>query len=181
MFFRRRNSKNNRAFFQLFEEAEHLYDLFSDEWNVPISNSNSGKKTAEEKLFKEYLNYNRGLWQRSQDLLFLAQERKMRREEANDPAISCEFNRIFEMLLNVMFNATSYNLELQKKIRGEEAQLYPEPRVWSKVNDLLNQWQEKNPPTAYFMHALMEVSVITYNIRWFAKESVRLLNYDVKD
>jgi len=169
-------NKSNHEFFKLLEEAEHLFDLYRDEWNVPVFNREPERKTAEEKLFKEYLNYNRGLWQRSQDLLFLAEERKMRREDANDPEISCEFNHIFEMLFNVMFNATTYNLELQKKIRGEQAQIYPEPRVWSKLNALLNEWQGKNPPTSYYILALMEVSVITYNIRWFAKESTRLLN-----
>jgi len=168
--------RSNHEFYRLFEEAEHFYDLYRDEWKVPVRNRDPGKKTEEEKLFKEYLRYNRGLWQRSQDLLFLAGERKMRRNEADDPVISCEFNRIFEMLFNVMFNATSYNLELQKKIKGEEAAIYPEPRVWSKLNDFLNQWQEKNPSTNYYMHALMELSVITYNVRWFAKESTRLLN-----
>ncbi len=170
----------NYEFYELYEDAERLYDLYRDEWHVPIKQRDPGKKTAEEKMFKEYLNYNRGLWQRSQDILFLAQERKTRREVANDPAVSCEFNHIFEMLYNVMFNATSYNLELQKKIRGEQAEIYPEPRVWSKLNGLLNEWQEKHPPTSYYMLALMEVSVITYNIRWFAKESTRLLNCSYK-
>ncbi|NLI92329.1 MAG: aromatic acid exporter family protein [Peptococcaceae bacterium] len=174
-------NRNQQEFLALYEEAERLYDLYRDEWNVPAGNRNITQKTGEEKFLKEYLNYNRGLWQRSQDLLFLAGERKMRREEANDPKISCEFNHIFEMLLNVMFNATTYNLELQKKIRGEQAAIYPEPRVWSKLHDLLNQWQEKNPPTSYYMHALMEVSIITYNIRWFAKESTRLLSYSLTE
>lgn len=170
--------KNNQEFLKLLAETEKLFQLYRDEWNIPLlslTNKESDVET-EEQLFKEYLNYNRGLWQRSQDLLFLAEERKTRREEANDPAISCEFNHIFEMLFNVIFNATSYNQELQKKIKGEQAVVYPEPRVWSKLNKIFNEWQEKNSPTLFYMHALNEVSIITYNIRWFAKESARLLN-----
>lgn len=169
--------KKNKEFADLLEQAEKLFDLYRDEWNISVWDKSSGEMTKEEQLFKEYMNYNRGLWQRSQDLLFLAEERKMRRVEADDPTISCEFNHIFEMLFNVIFNATSYNQELQKKIKGEEAVLYPEPRVWSKLNRIFNEWQDKNPPTLFYMHSLNEVSVITYNIRWFAKESSRLLNF----
>lgn len=168
-------SKNSEEFFKLFEDAEHLFELYREEWKIPLRNT-PGKKREEEKLLEEYLDYNRGLWQRSQDVLFLAGERKIRREDAPDPEISSEYNRIFEMLLNVMFNASCYNLELQKKIKGEEAQIYPEPRVWKRLNDFINQWHDKNPTTNYYTHALMEVSIITYNIRWFAKESARILN-----
>lgn len=169
-------TKNKTEFKRLFHETDTLFDLYRSEWNITFKGKTSDKKTMEEQLFKEYLNYNRGLWQRSQDLLFLVGERKMRREEADDPGISSEFNQIFEMLHHVMYNATSYNLELQKKIRGEEAVLYPEPRVWSKLNEILNEWQENTPSTSFYMHALIEVSVVTYNIRWFAKESYRLIS-----
>jgi uncharacterized membrane protein YgaE (UPF0421/DUF939 family) len=168
--------KANKDFIHLYEEAENLFDLYRDEWNFNVGSKSSGIKSVEERLYKEYLTYNRGLWQRAEDLLTLAEERRIRREEANDPSISCEFNRIFEMLFNVVFNATSYNQELQKKIRGEEAVIYPEPRVWSKLNRIFNEWQDKNPSTLFYMHALNEVAVITYNIRWFANEAIRLLN-----
>lgn len=171
--------KHNKEFYSLLAETEKIFALYSDEWNFSISFNQKGsnsKDEATELLYKEYLAYNRGLWQRAQDIIFLAEERKLRREEADDPTISCEFNHIFEMLFNVIFNATSYNQELQKKIKGEEAEHYPEPRVWSKLNKILNVWQDKNPSTLFYMHALNEVSVITYNIRWFAKESSRLLN-----
>lgn len=170
--------KQNKEFFGLLKETEKIYDLYRDEWgsSIPFWKRNSDGKSAEEQLYKDYLDYNRGLWQRAQDIIFLAEERRVRREEANFTEVSCEFNQIFDMLFNVIFNATCYNQELQKKIRGEEAELYPEPRVWSKLNNILNAWQDKNPQTLFYMHAMNEVSVITYNIRWFAKESSRLLN-----
>lgn len=173
--------KKNKQFYHLVEKVEDLYDLYRDEWNLSAGNRNSGGKTKEEHLYKEYLNFNRGLWQRSQDLLFLAEERKVRREEAGEPAISCGFNHIFEMLLNVMFNATTYNQELRKKVEGEESTVYPEPRVWDKLNKIFNEWQEKNPSTYYYMQSLNEVAVISYNIRWFARESSRLLDPEQSD
>jgi len=171
--------KRNNDFYKLFKETEKLFNLYRDQWelSLPIWHKDAGKKETPEQLYLEYLGYNRGLWQRAQDILYLAGERKARRSEAGDPTVSCEFNHIFEMLFNVLFNATSYNQELQKKIKGEQAQIYPEPRVWSKLNRIFNEWQEKNEPTLFYMHALNEISVITYNIRWFAKESARLLNF----
>lgn len=173
--------KHNSEFDKLYKETERILKLYRDEWelSLPLFRKSTDDKVTEEHLYIDYLNYNRGLWQRAQDIIYLAEERKIRREEAHDPTISCEFNQVFEMLFNVIFNATTYNLELQKKINGEEAQIYPEPRVWSKLNRIFNEWQEKNPSTSYYMHSLNEVSVITYNIRWFAKESSRLLNYEI--
>lgn len=176
--------KHNKEYASLLKETEKIYELYRDEWNlsIPFWGRDAGEKKAEDKiitdeqLYKEYMNYNRGLWQRAQDIIFLAEERKVRRAEANDPEISCEFNHIFEMLFNVVFDATSYNQELQNKIREEATTFYPEPRVWSKLNKIFSEWQDKNPPTLYYMQSLNEVSVITYNIRWFAKESFRLLN-----
>lgn len=175
--------KYNQEYVVLLKETEKIYNLYRDEYNLtsPFGGRGSGDNSteeplfAEEQLYKDYLNYNRGLWQRAQDIFFLAEERKIRRAEANEPAISCEFNHIFEMLLNVVFDATNFNQELQNKIKGERAAIYPEPRVWSKLNKIFGQWQDKNPPTPYYMQSLNEVSVITYNIRWFAKESTRLL------
>ncbi|RJE48107.1 MULTISPECIES: aromatic acid exporter family protein [unclassified Dehalobacter] len=172
--------KNKAEFNSLFQEAENLYDLYRKEWNVLWFGNNKKNPKARKPLYKEYLNYSRGLWQRSQDLLFLAAERKTRREEANDPAVSPEFEHVFEMLHNVMFSATSYNLQLQKKVKGEEAAQFPELRVWSKLHAILNEWQENMPSTSFYYHALIELSVVTYSIRWFAKESSRLLNLETE-
>ncbi len=172
--------RKQNQYASLIEETEKLFDLLRYELNVSYfaNKKKNHHDQNEQQMFREYLNYNRGLWQRSQDMLFLAEERRVRRERADDPAISSEFHNIFEMLLNVIFNATSYNLELQKKIKGEEAVIYPAPRVWSKLNAMLTEWQEKTPNSSFFMHAWLEVSVVTYNIRWFAKESTRLLNLE---
>jgi len=174
-------SKKQSSYSSLLEETERLFDLLRYEWNVGFFSSKKKhvREKAEQQLLREYLNYNRGLWQRSQDLLFLAEERRVRRARADAPAVSNEFHNIFEMLVNVIFNATTYHAELQKKIKGEEAVLYPPPRVWSKLNALLTEWQEKTPNSNFFMHAWLEVSVVTYNIRWFAKESTRLLNWEI--
>ena len=169
----------NDEFNELYKETEDVFKLYRDEWelSLPLLHKTADDKTTQERLYTDYLNYNRELWHRAQDIIYLSEERKIRREEAHDPTITSEFNHVFEMLFNVIFNATTYNLELQKKVMGKEAEIYPEPTVWSKLNTIFNEWQEKNPSDLFFMRALNEVSVITYNIRWFAKESSRLLKY----
>jgi len=170
--------KSKTEFDNLYHQAEKLLDLYQNEWNVSVGSrqSSNNSLSKEEQLYRDYLNYNKGLWQRSLDLIFLAEERKVRREKANAQAVSCEFNHIFEMQVNVLFNAMNYNSELQKKIRGEEVVIYPEPLVWCKLDKIINEWQESTPSTNFYMHALIEISIITYNIRWFAKESTRMLN-----
>jgi len=167
--------KKQADYSNLLRSTEKLFDLYQYDWNFNLPGKGNSKEKDRLQLFREYMLYNQGLWQRSKDVHFLAEERKVRRVEANDPDISKEFQRIFEMLSNVMFTASSYNMELQKKIRGEESVIYPEPKVWSRFNKTLNEWQENTAANNFFTHALIEVSVVTYNIRWFAKESARLL------
>lgn len=175
-------NKNKGEYARLYKEAESLYDLFGQEWNVTwfgIRKPADKNGPMSKDFYKEYINYSRGIWQRSQDLLFLAEERKIRREEANVQEVSPEFNRIFEMIHHVMFSASSYNQQLQKKVKGEKAAPLPELHVWSKLHEIINEWQESKPDTSFYAHALTELSVVTYSIRWFAKEASRLLNLEL--
>lgn len=172
--------KKESEFNALFAETEKLYHLYSYEWSLGFINRKPKKNIAEQQLYKEYLNYSKGLWLRSKDIIFLAQERNIRREEANNPEISKEWSRIIELLLDVMFNAVGYNMELQNKVRGKKSEIYPQPRVWSKFSKILNEWQETSSTASFYIHVLTEISLITYAIRWFAKESTRLLNLETE-
>ncbi|UWG97901.1 aromatic acid exporter family protein [Dehalobacter sp. DCM] len=172
--------KNKAELIMLYQEADSLYDLVRQEWNVTWFGirKSTGKGHISNDFYKEYKNYCQGIWQRSQDLIFLAEERKARREKANAQTVSPEFDRIFEMLHHVIFSATSYNQQLQLKIKGEKTAPLPELHVWSKLHEIINEWQESKPDNSFYAHALTELSVVTYSIRWFAKESSRLLNME---
>jgi len=169
-----KNQQDN--FSTLYQDAENLLDLFNDEFKLTLGAEKVRKKTKQEQLYRDYLNYNRGIWQRSLDIIFLTQERKARREEFHEPSVSAEFHQVFDMLTQVIAEAEHYNSELLKKLRGEISKPYPELRVWTRFNQQFTKWQERNPNTTYYLSAIFEVSVIVFNIRWFAKESSRLLN-----
>lgn len=169
-------NKSQDDFGVLYLDTENLLELFDDEFKLVIGAEKIRKKTKQEQLYREYLNYSRGLWQRSLDIIFLAKERKARREEANEPSVSTEFHQVFVMLEQVIADSEHYNSELFKRLRGEASQKYPEIRVWTRFNQEFAKWQVRNPNTTYYLSAVFEVSVIVFNIRWFAKESSRLLN-----
>lgn len=158
----------------LFQQAQNLLNLYRN--NLGLEGGKlSPEKEKEASFFSEYIAYNKGLWQRTRDIHFLAQERKERRKEAGDLPVSPEFQEILELLRHVLELFILYNKELRKKLQGEKVPPVEEPRIWSKLDLILNRWHDRFPSGSYYLHALIEVALITYKLRWAAKESVRLL------
>lgn len=158
----------------LFREVQKLYKLY----NYDIGPHTFDQNNLQDKIskyFDEYLTYNKGLWQRTRDILFLSHERKERRKEAGDQPISPEFQEILDLLSDAQALFLSYNEELKNKLEGKDAIHLEEPHIWSKLDKILNNWHNQFPSGSYYLHALIEVSLITYKIRWAAKESSRLL------
>lgn len=162
---------------KLFKDANRLYDLYHYELG-PLSDNQQTDKEKESQHLRDYITYNRGLWQRTRDILFLAQERQERRKQAGDLPISPEFQEILELLHHAQGVFLYYNNNLQDKILDQPWKDADEPRIWSKLDLILNQWHNKFPSGPYYLQALIEVALITYKIRWAAKESVRLIKYD---
>ncbi|MBZ4654311.1 MAG: Integral rane protein [Peptococcaceae bacterium] len=158
----------------LFNDAQKLYNLYRNNLGLEADHPSTAKE-KEAKFYSEYIAYNKGLWQRTRDILFLAQERKERRKEAGDLPISPEFQEILELLRHVLELYILYNKELIRKLQGQNTPPVEEPRIWSKLDLILNRWHDRFPSGSYYLHALIEVALITYKLRWAAKESVRLL------
>lgn len=158
----------------LIKEANNLFDLYRYETG-PLLENQPDLKEKETQLFRDYLTYNKGLWQRSKDIFFLAQERITRRKEAGDQPISEEFREVLQILKDALDIYLYNNGTLIKIIEGEKVEVPGEPHIWSKLDSLLNNWHDRFPYGSYHLHALIEVSLITYKIRWGAKESARLL------
>jgi uncharacterized membrane protein YgaE (UPF0421/DUF939 family) len=159
---------------QLLKEANNLFDRYRY-GTEPFFDSQPALKEKETQLFRDYLTYNKGLWQRSKDILFLAQDRIERRKEAGDLPISKEFQEIIQILNNALELYLHHNAMLLRKLEGEEPEVPEEPHIWSQLDMILNRWHDRFPSGSYYLHALVEVSLITYKIRWAAKESARLL------
>lgn len=160
---------------KIFDEVHQYYDLYRYDFDPLKRDEKNGYQVTIE-LYREYLTYNKGLWQRTKDIFFLAQERIKRRENAGNLPISNEFKQILQ-LINIALNLfIRFNAELQGKIAGGIPDYADEPHIWSKLDVILNQWHSNISEGNYYLHALVEVSLITYKIRWAAKESVRLLD-----
>ncbi len=156
-----------------FQDVHHYYDLYEHDLGS-AQNENKGTKID---FYQEYLNYNKGLWQRTKDIFFLSRERITRRDKANhDPTVSEEFQQILQLINGTLELLTHHNQELQKKVTGETPAHIEEPHIWRKLDNILDQWHNNFSNDNYYHHALIEVALITYKIRWAAKEAVHLLD-----
>jgi uncharacterized membrane protein YgaE (UPF0421/DUF939 family) len=168
--------KNNVE--QLFREVQKLYKLYYLDIGAHTFDPNSEQEKIS-KYYEEYLAYNKGLWQRTRDILFLSQERRERRQQAGDRPISSEFQEILDLLSEAQTHFLSQNEELKNKLEGQNIQHVEEPHIWRKLDKILNNWHNQFPSGSYSLHALIEISLITYKIRWAAKEAMQLLDNDL--
>lgn len=159
---------------KLFREAQRLHELFLADAGPILAAQNEDEKGN--RLFHEYQSYNKGLWQRTKDVYFLAEERRQRRMEAGDQPISPEFKEVIKLLQNALELFIQHNNELQERIQNGTVFETEEPHIWHGLDEIINRWYDRFPAGSYYLHALMEISIVTYKIRWAAKESVRLLN-----
>jgi len=166
---------------KLFKEVHDYYDLYKHDLGIAKDNEQANRKMNAQ-LYSDYLTYNKGLWQRTKDIFFLAEERSKRRKETGDQPISEDFQQILHLINNSLELFGLYNQELQEKIAGKTTKYVDEPHIWSKLEAIINQWQwhSQNHNEAYYLHvhALIEVSLITHKIRWAAKESALMLDQD---
>jgi len=161
----------------LFRETQRLYDLYLFDIG-PLTEKQENRQEAVSRYFNEYLAYNKGLWQRTRDVLFLAEERRERRKKAGDLPISPEFQEVLDLLANALEIFVKNNGELINRLENRPFQQVDEPHIWTRMDDILNRWHDSFPSGSYRLHALIEVSLVTYKIRWAAKEAARLLKED---
>ncbi|SMB91339.1 Uncharacterized membrane protein YgaE, UPF0421/DUF939 family [Desulfonispora thiosulfatigenes DSM 11270] len=162
--------EKDKEFKKYLEESETLFELYSNEWRIGFTNDE-----VKETLYKEYLSYNKILWKNINDIRFLIDERQVRREKAHNPNLSKEFISIAQFLMEVMGDLKEYNIALRMKIEGKEISIDKTIRIWSKLDPIINKWHDKAEKNTYYLHALIEISIITYKIRWAAHESARIL------
>ncbi len=170
------HEKRSKDIEQLFRDSQKLYELYLlDLGPAPDNAKTKNKENTESALFSAYLAYNKGLWQRTRDVLFLAEQRRERRRCSGDMPISPEFQEILAMLESAVQLFVHYNDELLLKLQGKDVEPGTELRIWRKLDEIVNRWHERFPSGSQNLHALVEVSILTDKIRWAAKESSRLL------
>lgn len=158
---------------QLFHDTISYYELYQHDLDPTRAEED---KEVKVNFYEDYLIYNKGLWQRTKDILFLSGERISRRKKAGRTLPpSTEFQQILQLINDTLNLFAHHNQELQKKIAGETYDTVEEPHIWRKLDVILDQWHNNLPNDNYYHHALIEVALITYKIRWAAKETSRLL------
>jgi hypothetical protein len=171
------HEKRAKTIEQLFRESQKLYDLYViDLGPAPDDPGTINKENTEPALLSAYFTYNKGLWQSTRDVLFLAEQRRERRQRSGDMPISPEFQEILALLDSAVQMFVHYNDELTLKLQGKNVEPGTELRIWRKLDEIINGWHDRFPSGSYYLHALVEVSILTDKIRWAAKESSRLLD-----
>ncbi len=163
----------------LFKETQHLYELYKYNLGPAREKEEDSLQERKNKFYNDYISYNKGLWQRTRDIHFLTEERIKRRKKTGKLPVSSEFQEILTLLENGLLLFTSYNDELQNKLSGKKFEKVTEPHIWRRLDNILNRWHDRFPMGSYYIHALVEVSLVTYKIRWAAKESATLLDTEV--
>jgi len=159
----------------LSQECQRFYEmLLVDKKNLP----EKGTEEQENRLLRDYLIYNKGLWQRTQDIFVLAGQRRNRRKETGDLPVSNEFQEILELLKNALDQFNRHNQLLQEKLQGKAVELGEENPVWDQLDQTINNWHDQFPSGTYYRHALIGVSLVADKTRWADREVRRLLSVD---
>ena len=165
----------------LVKEGEALYNLYTYEAGYGLGSNNKDRLKDKTILFyKEYLTYSKGLIQRTSDIHFLALERKNRRTQRGDLPVSPHFQEILDLLEEVHKLFIYYNQELSEKLDKGISISHVSPPIWNRIDTLLAHWHDRFPAGSYYLHALIEVSLITYKINWATTESIRLLQAELE-
>ena len=171
------HEKRSKGIEKLFRDSQKMYELYRIDLGPSPENTEAvNNETTESALFSAYFAYNKGLWQNTRDVLFLAMQRRERRKKSGDMPISPEFQEILALLDNAAKLFVHYNDALAQKLQGKGVGHSAELRIWRKLDEIINRWHDRFPSGSYYIHALVEVSILTDKIRWAAKESSRLLD-----
>ncbi|KJS18411.1 MAG: hypothetical protein VR69_00890 [Peptococcaceae bacterium BRH_c4b] len=127
-------------------------------------------------MAEKFLNYNRALIEKADQIYELLPDRLDRRIKAGTPPISSEFNYMLEILKSGCNTIERVNTKLRAsicdKISVDQEKISEE--LWEKLKHAIELWQPRLT-SSYHVHALIEISVVAGDIRWLAREGKKLL------
>jgi hypothetical protein len=126
-------------------------------------------------MAERFLNYSTALMEKANQIYELLPVRLERRIKFGIPPISDEFHDLLDLL-----NQGSVTIErVNSKLRGlicdkttEEQEVISE-ELWEKYKDAVEEWQPTG--SSYYIHGLIDISVVAMDIRWLAREGKKLL------
>jgi hypothetical protein len=159
---------------KLNKDARSLLQFIKNEGDLltSIASHQNNKFISAEKL----IDYNQSLIGKADRIYELLPDRFDRRNQADLPPISPEFNDILEILANGCTTITRVNSKLRSAIiDGTEVQ--PEEireEYWEKLLLSIEQWQLTHSGS-YNLHALLDAAVTANEIKWASRQAKKLL------
>lgn len=126
----------------------------------------------------KFIGYNREIAEKTREVCEIMTIRTKRRVEHGNPPLSKDFQAILDMLISGCETIEMVNEKLRLSVCDGLA-VTPEPvteSFWEQLKDMVEQWQNQNNGS-YYLHALLDVSVVAANIRWVARQGKELLNH----
>lgn len=153
------------------EECLKLANLYVHEetlFGSPAEDSRAQKIIA-------YIEYNLEMMGKAQEICEITISRSKRRWTHGNLPLSKDFREILDILLGSCDTISRINEKLRLYFCEGQA-VEPEPfseTLWEQLKEALEQWQNSG---SYYLHALLDISVVAANIRWAARQGKELLN-----
>jgi len=127
-------------------------------------------------MAEKFLKYNESLIEKAEQIYELLPDRFERRIKAGAPPISIEFISMLEILKNGCITIERVNTKLRNSICDKHIVDQEEisEELWEKLNDAIEKWQARISGS-YYIHTLIDISVIAKEIRLLAREGKKLL------
>lgn len=164
---------------------DSLFNRFSNEevdiWReeaepVPIDPLDwDSSHAAEVRFFAEYRELSHGLIVRTKETWSLAEE-KVRRLYRWRNMESTELDQaVYGLVEEGLDRLLECNVELNNKVLGGPPQPFTDPHIWRQMDDLLTKWHADSTQSRNDLHSLVEISLITYRVRWSIKHILDML------
>jgi len=133
------------------------------------------KQNPEHVFFGEYRDFCHDLMMRSKENWSLIQEKERRLKRWKEEIPTDLDRNVSQIVLEAMDRLENCNKELVSKIMGGPPLPFENPHVWKEMDKLLLQWHTESGQSRHDLHHLVEVSLVSYRIRWSLKNVLDLL------
>lgn len=161
-----------------FRAFDKKYNYFCSE-QIQFSGPNqAGEETEEEKeqrFFEAYADLCRNMIILTKDNWALADEQTQRLKRWKDEEINPVDPRIPELITEALDRLEECNQELFGKLTGAEPLPFRDPHIWERMDLLLTEWHNTAEQNRTNLHSLVEISLVTYRIRWTLKRVLSML------
>ena len=128
-------------------------------------------------VVERVLTYNRTIMAKANHIYGLIPARRERRSKLDAPTITKEFQEILDILKEGCPTIVRVNDKLRGMVlENHKGELEVIDEIyWERLTAAVEEWQQRITNN-YYIHALIEVSVVANEVRWVAQEGKKIIN-----